>query len=57
MTVVNPRLDQSSTGGFDDLKLCKTAEVFNDQLLIKRADNVPRKGTKYPPEYIHLLWE
>ena len=37
--------------------LNENSKVFNDQLLIKRADNVPRKVTKYPPEYIHLLWE
>ena len=32
-------------------------KVFNEQLLIKRVDNVHRKVTKYQPEYIHLLWE
>ena len=27
--------------------------LFNDQLLIKRADNAPRKVTKYPAERTH----
>ena len=27
--------------------------LFNDQLLIKRADNAPRKVTKYPAEWTH----
>ena len=27
--------------------------LFNDQLLIKRADNVPRKVTKYPADWTH----
>ena len=36
---------------------CQKQKVFNEQLLIKRADNVHRKVTKYQPEYIHLLWE
>ena len=27
--------------------------LFNDQLLIKRADNAPRKVTKYPADWTH----
>ena len=27
--------------------------LFNDQLLIKRADNAPRKVTKYPEDWTH----
>ena len=40
------------------VKKCLTKQkVFNEQLLIKRVDNVHRKVTKYQPEYILLLWE
>ena len=35
--------------------LNENSKVFNEQLLIKCADNVQRKVTKYQPEYIHFI--